>query len=87
MLNNSREISEDILKGLTSELGKYPLSCLNEHNKIVQNIEKLYIPSISLKYLSNCNFILNWPMKGLPLTHPPLVILLVVISGYISPMN
>ena len=39
MLNNSREISEDILKGLTSELGKYPLSCLNEHNKIVQNIK------------------------------------------------
>ena len=40
MFNNYCEISEpeDILQGLISELGKYPLSCLNEHNKIVQNI-------------------------------------------------
>ena len=29
MFNNSREISEDILQGLSSELGIYPLSCLN----------------------------------------------------------
>ena len=36
MLNSSREISEDILQGLISKPGKYPLSCLNEHNKIVQ---------------------------------------------------
>ena len=35
MFNNSREISEDILQDLTSELGKYLLSCLNDNNKIV----------------------------------------------------
>ena len=43
MINLSCEISDDTMHDVTSELGKYPVSCLYKHNKMAAEFNELYL--------------------------------------------